>query len=74
MTVLDSLFFSYKDVLLLRKIISVLEFAAAVQHSWSFSIYTKHLDGEKGQWLVDSIIVLFVVIVVKLNKLYGNLI
>lgn len=42
--VFDSLFFSYKDVLLLRRMVSVLEFAAAVQHSWSFSIYTKHLE------------------------------
>lgn len=48
MTALDSLSFSYKDVLLLRRTLSVLELAAAVQHSWSFSMYTKHLEVRTG--------------------------
>lgn len=36
-------FFSYKIVLLLRRMLSVLELAAAVQHSWSFSLYMNDL-------------------------------
>lgn len=49
MTMLDLPSFSYRDVLLLRKMVSVLEFAAAVQHSWSFSIYMKHLEVTTAQ-------------------------
>lgn len=37
-------FFSYKAVLVLRRIVSVLVFAPAVQHSWSFSTYMKALE------------------------------